>query len=138
MVFRADSPFTADVMEKPLPDKFKMPAMDSFDDTTDPVDHLDSYNSFMTLHAVPDEIMCRAFPTTLKASARIWYSKLSPKSISNFKQLSQAFVGHFIGAQRHRKPATYLVTVKQRHEETLRNFVSRFNAETLQCDGVDD
>ena len=54
----ANSPFVDSIRDKPLPAKFKMPTIDSFDGTTDPVDHLETYRTLMVLHAFPDEIMC--------------------------------------------------------------------------------
>ncbi|GFZ01910.1 hypothetical protein Acr_15g0005190 [Actinidia rufa] len=87
--------------------------------------------------AVPDEIMCRAFPTTLKGSARIWFHRLPPGTISKFVDLSRLFVGHYIGGQRQKKPSTSLFNVKQREKETLREFVTRFNQETLYVDDLD-
>ncbi|XP_059629597.1 uncharacterized protein LOC132272469 [Cornus florida] len=66
---------------------------------------------------MPDEIMCRAFPTTLKRSARVWFNKLKPGTIETIEELSRHFVGHFIAGQWHRKPTTYLLTVKQQKGE---------------------
>ncbi|KAF5961348.1 hypothetical protein HYC85_002557 [Camellia sinensis] len=57
-----NSPFVASIRDKPLSPKFKMPSIDSFDGTTDLVDHLETYRTLMILHAFPDEIMCRGFP----------------------------------------------------------------------------
>ena len=47
----------------------------------------------------PDEVMCRAFLTTLKGVARVWFSKIPLRTIANFEQLSKGFVRHFIGGQ---------------------------------------
>ncbi|GMP98038.1 hypothetical protein CsSME_00046075 [Camellia sinensis var. sinensis] len=66
-----NSPFVASIRDKPLPPKLKMPSLDYFDGTTDPIDHLETYRTLMILHAFSDEIMCRAFPVTLKGSARL-------------------------------------------------------------------
>uniref|UniRef100_A0A2N9INB9 Uncharacterized protein n=1 Tax=Fagus sylvatica TaxID=28930 RepID=A0A2N9INB9_FAGSY len=71
---------------------------------------------------VPDEIMCRAFPTTLKGPARIWFKKLIPGSVGSFAQLSHSFFNHFIGGQRCGRPTTHLLNVRQREGETLRRF----------------
>ncbi|XP_059638538.1 uncharacterized protein LOC132280801 [Cornus florida] len=92
----------------------------------------------MYLQAVPDEIMCRAFPTTLKGWARLWFNKLKPGSIENFEELSKQFIGHFIAGQKHRRPATHLLNVKQQKGESLRDYISRFNTEMLQVEEVDD
>lgn len=96
LVQNTDSPFTPEVMREPLPQKFKMPHIDTFIGSTDPLDHLETYKNLMMLQAVPDEIMCRAFLVTLKGSARMWINKLKPHSIGNFKKLSKNFVSYSI------------------------------------------
>ena len=88
LVHRIDSPFTVFVNSFPLPQKFRMPQIESYDRAKDPIDHLESFKTLMHLQGVVDEIMCRAFPTTLKGPARIWFSRLMPNSISTFKKLS--------------------------------------------------
>ena len=66
LVHCIDSPFTASINGHPLPLKFKMPSLDSHDGTRDPFDHIATFKTTMHFQGVPDEIMCRAFPTTLK------------------------------------------------------------------------
>uniref|UniRef100_A0A2N9EWZ5 Integrase catalytic domain-containing protein n=1 Tax=Fagus sylvatica TaxID=28930 RepID=A0A2N9EWZ5_FAGSY len=113
LVHRTDSPFTKAVTSFPLPSKFRMPSLETFDGSKDPLDHLESFKTMMCLQGVSDEIMCRAFPTTLKGPARIWFKKLTPNSVGSFAQLSRLFFNHFIGGQ-------------------------RFNKEMLLVDGADD
>nr|XP_023928294.1 uncharacterized protein LOC112039644 [Quercus suber] len=72
LVNRIDSPFTAPVNSFPLPQKFRMPQIESYDGVKDLLDHLETFKTLMHLQGVADEIMCRAFPTTLKGPARIW------------------------------------------------------------------
>ena len=69
LVHQTDSFFTASINGHPLPPKFKMPSLDSYDGTRDPFDHIVTFKTTMHLQGVPDEIMCRAFPTTLKGPA---------------------------------------------------------------------
>ena len=76
LVHRTDSPFTASVNGHPLPPKFKMPSLDSYDGARDPFDHIATFKTTMHLQGVLDEIMCRAFPITLKGSARVWFNKI--------------------------------------------------------------
>lgn len=52
----------------------------------------------------------------------------------NFIELNQQFVGYFIGGQRHRKPVTYLLNVKQNKGESLQDYMVWFNKEMLQVD----
>ena len=83
-----DSPFTTAINSFPLSHKFCMPHIDSYDGVKDPLDHLESFKTLMHLQGVANEIMCRAFPMTLKGVARIWFSRLTPNSVSIFKELS--------------------------------------------------
>ena len=74
LVNRTDSPFTASVNSFPLPHKFCMPQIDSYDGVKDPLDHLETFKTLMHLQGVAEEIMCRAFPMTLKGAAKIWFN----------------------------------------------------------------
>jgi len=71
LVHRTDSPFTATVTSFPLPPKFHMPQVEDYDESKDPLDHLESFKTLMHLQRVANKIMCRAFPTTLKGPTRI-------------------------------------------------------------------
>ena len=88
LVHRTNSPFTTSFNSFPLPQKFHMPYIESYDGVKDPLDHLETFKTLMHLQGIVDEIMCRAFPTTLKGPARIWFSRLMPSSISTFKELN--------------------------------------------------
>ena len=43
LVNRTDSPFTTAINSFPLPSKFRMPHMDSYDGVKDPLDHLETF-----------------------------------------------------------------------------------------------
>ena len=92
----------------------------------------------MHLQGVPDEIICRAYPTTLKGPARIWFSRLTLNSINTFKELSAQFISHFIGGHRYKKFTACLMSIKQREDETLRSYITHFNKEALSIDEADD
>ena len=97
LVYKTDSPFIASITSHPLFSKFKIPTLDSYDGTLDPCDHIATFKTIMHLQGVLDEIMCRAFPTTLKGLARVWFSKLPPNTITSFQELSKLFVNNFVG-----------------------------------------
>ena len=44
---RTDSPFMASISSYPLPPKFKMPSLDSYDGTCDPFDHIATFKTTM-------------------------------------------------------------------------------------------
>ena len=100
LVHKTDSPFIASITSHPLPSKFKMPALDSYDGTRDPCDHIATFKTTMHFQGVLDEIICKAFPTTLKGLARVWFSKLPPNTITSNQELSKLFVNNFVGGQR--------------------------------------
>ena len=113
LVQQTESPFTAEVLRYPLPAKFRMPRVETFDGVKDPVDHLNTYKNQMELHGYQDPMRCRAFATTLKGPALAWFNRIPPSSISSFRELSIAFVSHFIGARTYRKPSYHLLTIMQ-------------------------
>ena len=49
LVNQTDSPFTASVNCFPLPHKFCMPQIDSYDGVKDPLDHLETFKTLMHL-----------------------------------------------------------------------------------------
>ena len=138
LVQQSESPFTTEVLRYPLPAKFRMPQVETFDGVKDPIDYLNTYKNQMELHGYQDPMRCRAFATILKGPALAWFNRIPPSSISSFRELSIAFVSHFIGARTYRKPSYHLLTVKQGSQERLKSYVQRFNAESLKIDIPDE
>ena len=113
LVQQTESPFTAEVLHFPLLTKFRMPQIEVFDGTKDLVDHLNTYKNQMELHGYQDPVRCRAFAITLKGPTLAWFNRLPPSSVSSFRELSMAFVSHFIRARTYRKSSYHLLTIKQ-------------------------
>ena len=132
LVQQTKSSFTAEVLHFPLPTKFTMPQIEAFAGTKDLVEHINTYKNQMELHGYQDPVRCRSFAITLKGPALAWFNRLSPSSISSFRELSIAFVSHFIGARTYRKSSYHLLSIKQNPQESLRSYVQRFNAESLK------
>ena len=112
IIQRMNSPFTNEVLNHPLPPKFCLPQLESYDGSKDPLDHIESFKTLMLLHMTPDKVICRAFLTTLKGAARVWFSKIPLGTIADFEQLSKGFVRHFIEGQRHKKPTGHLLNLQ--------------------------
>ncbi|GFZ10013.1 hypothetical protein Acr_21g0006120 [Actinidia rufa] len=104
----------------------------------DPMDHLDSYKSLMSLQGCSDEVMCKAFSATLKGPARSWFRKLLPGSIDSFGELSRLFVANFMSYRNRQKNASHLFTVHQKETESLKDFVKRFNQAILEVEDPSD
>ena len=112
LVQQTESLFTVEVLHFPLPVKFRMPQVEAFDGTKDPVGHLNTYKNQMELHGYQDLVQCRAFAITLKGPALAWFNRLPLTSISSFRELSIAFVSHFIGARTYKKSSYHLLSIK--------------------------
>ena len=138
LVNRTDSLFTTSINSFPLPQKFHIPHIESYDRVKNPLDHLETFKTLIHLKGVPNEIICRAFPTTLKGPARIWFSRLTPNSINTFKELNAQFTSHFIGGHRYKRYTACLISIKQREDETLTSYITRFNKEALSIDEAND
>ena len=50
----------------------------------------------MHLQGVLDKIMCKAFPTTLKGLAQVWFNKIPLNNVGSFEELSKLFANNFI------------------------------------------
>lgn len=133
-----DSLFTTQVTSFPLPAKFWMLQVETYDGSRDLLDHLESFKTLMHLQRVPDEIICKAFPTTLKGLARVWFSKHTLNSVSTFKELSRHFVTQFIKGQRYKRSSASLLNIKQWVDKSLRLYVTHFNKKALLINEVND
>ena len=47
MIKRTDSPFTASILECPLPPKFPLPQLEVYDGTKDPLDHIRAFKKIL-------------------------------------------------------------------------------------------
>ncbi|KAK3015577.1 hypothetical protein RJ639_007750 [Escallonia herrerae] len=114
-----------------------MPPCESYDGTGDPMEHLARFTSGMNLHLVPDQIMCRAFPVTLKGVAHVWFQHLPPRSISCWAQLAESFRSNFLTSRVQRKNSSALFRIIQGPKESLKSYYARFNSEKLLIDHLD-
>ena len=89
IIWRTDSPFTTEVLNTPVPPKFCLPQLESFNGSRDPLNHIESFNTLMLSQISLEEVMRRAFLTMLKGAVRVWFSKLPSGTIVNFEQLSK-------------------------------------------------
>ncbi|XP_057248573.1 uncharacterized protein LOC130590369 [Beta vulgaris subsp. vulgaris] len=110
--------------------RIKMPTS-KYDGTSDPDDHVAAYEGHMFLYTDVDAIWCKVFPSTLTGIAQTWFKSLKPGSISSFSQLSSTFSTHFVSNRRHERTTGELLSVKQGANESLRDYIGRFNVEAV-------
>jgi hypothetical protein len=117
-----------------LPEKFKIPAIQTYTGIEDPTEHLDNYKMHMDLQGTPQEMACRAFPLNLSGSARDWFQKLPPSSITCFDDLGRKFVTQFLAGCKRKKPSGQLMAMRQKEDESLKDYVVRLNQAKLTVD----
>ncbi|KAK3041361.1 hypothetical protein RJ639_002342 [Escallonia herrerae] len=130
-------PFTKEVDYFPTPQNFKMPPCESYDGTGDPMEHLARFTSGLNLHLLPDQIMCREFPVTLKGAAHVWFQHLAPRSISCWAQLAKSFCSNFLTSRIQRKNSSALFCIVQGPKDSLKSYYALFNSEKLIIDHLD-
>lgn len=94
-------------------------------------DHMDAFKLRMALAGALDPIKCQAFPITLKKAALKWFNSLPPRTINRFSDLSSLFLAHFTKRKFKPKPVSSLLGISQPQGELLKDFLERYNAETL-------
>ncbi|XP_059446517.1 uncharacterized protein LOC132178073 [Corylus avellana] len=95
------------------------------------MEHMESLRAYFILHETPDEISCRAFPLTLAGVAKEWFARLPIESVDNFKSLGCLFLSQFLATQKRKKNPTYLLSLIQGKDESLKDFIVKFNKEKL-------
>ena len=78
------------------------------------------------------------FPTTLTGPTKSWFDKFRRHSITSWDQLSADFRKQFRNARTLKPKASSLANIKQRKDETLKNYLARFSLGEAQARGVDD
>ncbi|PWA61286.1 gag protein [Artemisia annua] len=126
------SPFTARIRDYDMPDGLKVPTnLKTYDGTTDPDDHLTIFMGTMDVHKLPEPAWCRFFHITLCGAARFWYDNLSSGSINSFHELRDKFRTNFLQQRRFQKTQAEILGIRQRTDESLRDYLGRFGKETL-------
>ncbi|KAJ8485745.1 hypothetical protein OPV22_018230 [Ensete ventricosum] len=132
---KGGSPFSPEIQSKPLPTTFRLIALEPYDGSGDPMEHVATFRSQMVIYDTSEALMCRAFPTTLRGSARTWYARLKPASIPSFDVLAREFELNFLTSARPRPTTASLLGMAQGSDEPLSQFVGRF---TSQVQGIPD
>jgi len=131
LLFGIGSPFTRRVANYQLPEKFKIPHILSYAGDGDPFDHLENFRAHLDLHGTPDEVASWAFPLTLSRNVVDWFKKLPLNFVDKFKELCKIFLTKLLALRTRKKPLGYLLTLHQRSNENLKEFMARFNQEKM-------
>ncbi|XP_020207422.1 uncharacterized protein LOC109792422 [Cajanus cajan] len=84
------------------------------------------------------EIRCKLFMGTLKKAALDWFSGLPDRSITNFDVFNRLFMAQFTANKKKPLITSDLFDLKQQHEESLKDFLQRFNEVALRITSLDE
>ncbi|XP_025652702.1 uncharacterized protein [Arachis hypogaea] len=137
-VIMGATPFHRSILEVRLPKYFDKPTDMRYDGMQDPLEHLTAFEARMNLEGVGDEVRCRAFPVTLAGPAIRWFNNLLQGSVTQFSDISHAFLAQFTTRIAKAKHPINLLGVTQRTGEPTRKYLDRFNDDYLEIDGLTD
>ncbi|KAL7258662.1 hypothetical protein ACSBR1_004724 [Camellia fascicularis] len=78
-----------------LPDKFKMPHIDRFDGSGDPMVHLRLFSDILRPMGLTRLQKLSLFGRTLSGVAAIWYAKLEDSVKRNWEEMAEAFIAQY-------------------------------------------
>ena len=131
------SPFSPAIRLARNPPEFKLPTVEGYDGRTDPAVHLTRYIRNMEVLGASQEVMARCFPLYLLDIAALWFRQLESGSIGTWTDLTERFMRQFRVHISRPKNVMSLATLKQKAGESLRNFLTRFNAAAASVDRPD-
>ncbi|VFQ79989.1 unnamed protein product, partial [Cuscuta campestris] len=135
---RTNTPLAPEIFAEPYPQGFKMPFVKRYDGESDPQEHINSYVQVMIAVDASDALMCRCFLQTVDSKVADWVNHIPAGSIQTWDELGLRFLEHFAGNYRPKKHFTHLASVRQKHGESLKNFLIRWRKESREVEGTDD
>ncbi|KAL0415987.1 UNVERIFIED_CONTAM: hypothetical protein Slati_3430600 [Sesamum latifolium] len=120
------SPFAPAILAEALPAGVKVSNLSEYDGTGDPQEHLDKFYAKIHWYDLSDVAYCKVFRTTLSKRALAWFNQLPAGTIFSLEQLTQHFLHHFSMNKRAPKIAAFLFTIRQKENESLRDYMQRF------------
>ncbi|XP_020207472.1 uncharacterized protein LOC109792467 [Cajanus cajan] len=131
-------PFSEAIEAETIPRDHRVPQVEPFDGTQDPNQHLMDFRAQMLICEGSMEIRCKLFMGTLKKVALDWFSGLPDRSITDFDVFSRLLMAQF-AANKKKSPITSdLFDLKQQREESLKDFLQRFNEVDLRIASLDE
>ncbi|XP_070001875.1 uncharacterized protein [Nicotiana sylvestris] len=134
--------FPPSAAPKPIPKKFCMPDIPMYNRTSDPNEHITSYTCGIKGNDLNDDeiesVLLNFFGETLSKGAMIWYHNLPPNSIDLFAILADAFVKAHARAIKVATRKSDVLKIRQKGDEILKEFVSRFQMERMELPPISD
>ncbi|KAM2871194.1 hypothetical protein FF1_018864 [Malus domestica] len=132
-------PLTTRILDTSLQVKTKQKlGLQLYTGREDPIEHLNLFKSTMAYRMHTDKERSLIFPSTLSGGALNWYCHLPPETVDSFEELRKLFVSQHIFQIDRLHSADDLYTIRQKPDESLREYVGCFSYEYSRCAEADD
>ncbi|KAF5934619.1 hypothetical protein HYC85_030790 [Camellia sinensis] len=111
-----------------LPDRFKMPHIDRFDGSGDPMVHLRLFSDILRPMGLTRLQKLSLFGRTLSGVAAIWYAKLEDDVKRSWDEMAEAFILQYSYNTQIEITTRDLETTRQEPKESFSEFVTRWRA----------
>jgi len=119
-------PLARRVIEEMVPPHFLIPKVTPFTGEGDPESHLKAFRAQMLISGGNDALRCKMFVGTLTGTTLKWFSKIPNGSITTFSDFSRLFMDRFSVNRPKQLQIADMFDIKQKPEETLKQFLNRF------------
>jgi hypothetical protein len=103
--------------------KFKADHIDRYDGSSNPEEFIQVYQTIIEAASGVDRVKANFLPMALFGAARSWLINLPEGSIHSWDQLYAMFIGNFQGTYERPSTTETLKTIKQKHDESLYDYV---------------
>lgn len=107
-----------------LPDWFKMPHIDCFDGSRDPMVHLRLFSNILRPMGLTKLQKLSLFGWTLSGVAAIWYAKLEDSVKRSWEEMTEAFIAQYSYNTQIEVTTRDLETTRQEPKESFSDFVT--------------
>ena len=116
---------------KPLP-------VEKYDDSSILEEFISLYNSMKMASGGDDAVKAHYLLMCFTGTARSWLMNLHEDTIYNWKKLKETFIGNFQGTWTHLPTSDTLRTLKQKRDESLKDFMTWFCKVCNEIIEIDD
>jgi hypothetical protein len=109
-----------------LAEKFKAGHIDKYDESNNPEEFIQIYHTVIEAAGGDDRIKTNYLLIALSSTARSWLINLPEGSIYTWDQLCAMFTRNFQGTYEHPSTTKTLKTIRQKHDESLQDYVKYF------------
>ncbi|XP_058079752.1 uncharacterized protein LOC131227948 [Magnolia sinica] len=81
MMEETKPPFTSDIINKVMPQRFRIPPVIQYSGSGDPSEHVEAYRSWMQIQMATDAMMCQGFSITLTGSAWNYIARFNEEAL---------------------------------------------------------